>query len=128
MAADREVEADRQVDLAQQQDERLRHGNRDDPPCLRHQVGDVGRRQEGRLPDLEVGPQDDQADDDGQGAALTSADLAQPDPGVLAQGLGQHLRRGRQRDVGSVTALCQLRCHGHRPLGLLVWQFAVICG
>ena len=85
--ADGRVEPDRQVDLAEQQHEDLRHAEQDERHALGHQVDQVARGKEQRVLDLEEHHDRDQAEDDRQRAALPVPDPPPPDARVLADGV-----------------------------------------
>jgi hypothetical protein len=100
---DRGVVADGQVDLAEQQDEDLGHAQQDERDALDHQVDQVARGQEQVAAHLEEDDDRDQAQDDGQRAALTVSDPLDPDTRVLTHRVGDQLRRpGHYRIVGRV--------------------------
>src|SRR5580700_9842521 len=93
--ADRRGEADRQVDLAEQQDEHLGHAQHHDPRGLGNQVDQVARGQEQGVAGLEVDDDGHQAEQDGQEAAVAAAHPDQEDLGVLAERVGDDLGSGQ---------------------------------
>lgn len=80
----RGVVADRQVDLAEQQDEHLGHPEQHEVGGLGEQVGEVGGRDEVAVLGLEDHHDHDQAGDHRQVAGVTGADPAEPRPQVVA--------------------------------------------
>ncbi len=94
-------EADREVDLAQNQGERFGHGEHHDHGALLEQVHEVARRQIHvvRADDLEHQDDGGHRDDDRKDPALAGPDAGHVAPDVLAQGLRDHLRR-QLRDGG----------------------------
>jgi hypothetical protein len=68
-------EADGQVDVAEQQREHLAHAEQHEHRALDEQVGQVHRGQEVAVQRLEDGPDDGQADDHGQRAALARREV-----------------------------------------------------
>ena len=87
--ADAGHEADREVDLAQNQGEGLAHAQRHEERRLHQQVDDVAGREELGLLDLEDDDDQDEAEDDRQRPALTAADPLHPGFDVLPQRVGQ---------------------------------------
>jgi len=78
-------------------------GGHDDPGRLGHQVDQVARGQKLGVTGLEVDDDGDQAEQDGQGAAVAAADPGPPDLDVLAEGVGEYLRSGDRSDRGRDT-------------------------
>ena len=77
-AADRTGEAERQVDLAEQQHEDLGHAEDDELGGLLEEVDQVRRGEEPRAQDLEDDDDRDQAEHDRQRAALAAANALHP--------------------------------------------------
>ena len=92
-AADAGHEADREVDLAEQQGERDAHGDHRVRRRLDDQVDEVPRREEAVVLGLEDDRDDDQADDDRQRAEVAGLDAGPPAAGVAR-------RRCRARRLG----------------------------
>ena len=83
---------DREVDLAEEQGEDLGHRQEHVDRALLEEVDQVLRRQELAVGDLEGDRDNDDAEQDGQDAAVTIADALQPGAQILAQGLSEELR------------------------------------
>ncbi len=116
-AADAGHVADRQVDLPEHQHPDLGHAQQDEHRALDQEVDQVPGGQEDRVLDLEDDDEEDEAAEDGEHAALATADPLADHPDVLAQrsaqfgecGLGHRsvvvrLDRCRARDVGPQRA------------------------
>jgi hypothetical protein len=91
--ADGTDEADGEVDLAQEERVELGQAEENDEGGLNEEVDDVGRRQECARLHLEEDADDDQADDDRQRAALAALYPPPPCFEVVAEGVGQDVRR-----------------------------------
>ena len=84
-AADAAHEADRQVDLAEQQGEDLAHGQQHEDRALDQQVDQVAGGEEVRVQGLEDDRDEEQADDDRQHAALAAPQPDHQRPDVVAE-------------------------------------------
>ena len=100
-------EARREVDLAQQEDEDLGHGQQHVHGALDEEVHQVAGREEVRVQRLEEDGDDQEAADDGQDPGVAGAHPRHPRPHVLAERLGHELGgNGHGRRV--VAALLEL--------------------
>ena len=108
-AAKHHDQANRQVDLRQEQREDLGHRQHHVHGALLEEVDQVLRRQELRVRDLEADGDHHDGHDHGQDTAVAAADPEPPGPGVLAKRLGDELGRdvgrGDIRGGGQVTAI-----------------------
>ncbi len=96
--ADPGHEADREVDLTQNQREGLAQAQRHEKGGLHQQVDDVAGREELGLLDLEDDDDEDQPEDDRERPALAAADPLRPGLEVLPERVGQDF--GRHGDEG----------------------------
>jgi hypothetical protein len=91
-------EAGREVDLAEEQREDLRHRQHHEDRALHQQVDDVARRQEVGIQRLEDDRDDEHPDDDREHAALAGAQPGDPDVQVVTERAGGD--SGWHRDLG----------------------------
>ncbi len=113
-------ERNRQVDLADQQDEHHADGDGGDGGHLQEQVGEVALGEEGVVERAEDDGDDDQTHDDRQRTQLTGPHALPPATHVPAESLGGRLEwgqsRGRQRLLGGDHGL-DIRLGAHLRLG-----------
>src|ERR1019366_4767369 len=110
---------DGEIDLAEQQDKDLGHGQDHVDGALLEEVHQVARAQKGVLGggDLEDGGDGHQADNDGDDPAVAAPDPQPPAPQVLTQGLGGELGRLGKSDLpGRRQGRFRLGDDGHRRL------------
>ena len=88
--------ARREVDLAQQQDPDLGHGQQHVHRALDEEVDQVAGREEVRVQRLEQDGDEQEAADDGQGAGIPRPHAQDPRPDILAEALGDELGSGEE--------------------------------
>ena len=115
--------ADRQVDLAQQQHQHDAHRDGAHRGDLQHEVGEVHRRQEAAVEELEDGPDDEDAEHHREVPQLALGQAAAEGAGGAGQaGLlddqpavgGQRLGVGQGHHLGALPS----GCRAHRRIGL----------
>ena len=116
-AAEAGDETDREVDLAEQQDEDLAHREQAEDRGLDEQVDEVARGQEFRVEGLEENRDQEQPRDDRQDPALAGLDPGDRGSEVVPDGVRGDL--GRDGELGLASRLLRLKVRLGRREGLV---------